>query len=108
MVCTIRISLCKVRMCRTASNDVSSTSLALGADHAATLCDTPKGFSKIATATDEWNLVLGLVDVVCLIGDRQHLTLIDAIHADLLQNLSLHEVADARLCHHWDGDCAHD
>ena len=49
-----------------------------------------------------------LVDVVLLVGRGQHLGLVDVVDAQRLQDLRLHEVADAALGHHRDGHRLHD
>ena len=45
-----------------------------------------------------------LVDVVGLVGRRQHLGLVDVVDAERLEDLRLDEVADAGLGHDRDGD----
>ena len=45
-----------------------------------------------------------LVDVVRLVGRREHLALVDVVDAERLEHLGLGEVADAALGHHRDGD----
>jgi hypothetical protein len=42
--------------------------------------------------------------VVGVVGGRQHLRLIDVVHAEALQDLRLDEMPDARLGHHRDSD----
>ena len=49
-----------------------------------------------------------LVDVVVLVGGRQHLGLVDVVDAERLEHLRLDEVADARLGHDRDGHGVHD
>src|SRR6056300_950406 len=45
-----------------------------------------------------------LVDVVHLVGGRQHLALVDVVDPEPLENLRLDEVADPGLGHDGDGD----
>ena len=45
-----------------------------------------------------------LVDVMRLVGRREHLALVDVVDAERLEDLRLGEVADAGLGHHRDGD----
>ena len=49
-----------------------------------------------------------LVDVVLFVGGREHFALVDVIDAQRFEHPSLHEVADARLGHHRDGNRVHD
>ena len=45
-----------------------------------------------------------LVYVVLLVGRRQNLGLVDVVDLEGFEDLGLHEVTDARLRHHGDGD----
>ena len=49
-----------------------------------------------------------LVNVMRLVCRRQHFTLVDVIHTELLENLGLGEMADAALRHHRNGNGSHD
>jgi hypothetical protein len=56
----------------------------------------------------ERHLERELVDVVGVVGRRQHLALVDEVDAERLQHARLGEVADAALGHHGDRDGVHD
>ena len=49
-----------------------------------------------------------LVDVVGVVGGREHLGFVDVVDAEALQDLSLNEVADAGLGHHRNTDRGND
>mmetsp|Transcript_83567 Transcript_83567/g.215226 ORF Transcript_83567/g.215226 Transcript_83567/m.215226 type:complete len:325 (+) Transcript_83567:498-1472(+) len=84
-------------------DDVAGAGLALRADHAAALGDAPQGLAEVAAAAHEGHLELVFVHVVVLVRDREHLALVNAVDAEVLQHLRLHEVADAALGHDRDG-----
>ena len=54
---------------------------------------------RLVDAADERNRERPLVDVVAVVGGREHLGLIDVVDAERLQDLRLDEVTDARLRH---------
>lgn len=47
-----------------------------------------------------------LVDEVTFVCNRDDLALVDVVNGEMLQDLSFHEMTDARACHHGDGDRA--
>ena len=55
---------------------------------------------QIAAAAHKLHSEIVLVHEVILVGDPQFLALVDVIDPNLLQNLLLHEMADARLRHY--------
>ena len=57
---------------------------------------------RLVGAAHERHVEGELVDVVGLVGRRQHLALVDEVDAERLEDLRLDEVADARLGHHGD------
>src|SRR5439155_943254 len=81
-------------------DDVAGAGLALGPDHGRTLANPAQRLAEVAAAADEGDLEGVFVDVVLLVGRRQHLGLVDVVRSDRLEDLRLHEVADARLRHH--------
>jgi len=85
-------------------DDVARARLALGADHRGALADPPQGLAEVRGAAHERDLEGPLVDVVRLVGGRQHLRLVDVVHLERLEHLRLDEVADPRLRHHGDRD----
>mmetsp|Transcript_44521 Transcript_44521/g.111862 ORF Transcript_44521/g.111862 Transcript_44521/m.111862 type:complete len:401 (-) Transcript_44521:8-1210(-) len=85
-------------------DDVAGARLALRADHACSFSDTAESLTKVAASAHERHLELVLVHMVALVGHRQDLALVDAVDAQVLQNLGLDEVPDAALRHHRDGD----
>ena len=89
-------------------DDVAGAGLALGAHHGGALVDAPERLAEVAAAAHEGHLEGVLVDVVGLVGRRQHLGLVDVVDAQRLEDLRLDEVADARLGHDRDGHRVHD
>ena len=89
-------------------DDVAGAGLALGADHRRALADAAQRLAQVAAAADERHLERVLVDVVRLVGRRQHLGLVDVVDAERLEHLRLDEVADAGLGHDRDGHRVHD
>ena len=60
--------------------------------------------TEVGGAADERHGERPLVDVVGLVGRREHLGLVDVVDAERLQHLCLDEVTDARLGHDRDRD----
>ena len=84
--------------------DVAGTGFALGPDHRRTLADAPQRLAEIGRPAHERHGEFPLVDVVGVVGRRQHLRLVDVVDTQTLQDLGLDEVSDARFGHHRDGD----
>ena len=59
--------------------------------------DAAESLAKVAASAVHGDLEVVLVDVVHLVCGGEDLALVDEVDADSLQDLSLHEVADARL-----------
>lgn len=78
--------------------------LALGADHRRALGDPPQRLAQVAAPAHERHAEVVLVDVVDVVGRREHLGLVDVVDAQCFQDLRLDKVADARLGHDRDGD----
>ncbi len=87
---------------------VAGAGLALGADHGRAFGDAAQRLAQVARAADERRLEGVLVHVVLFVGGGQDLGFVDVVHAELLQNLRLGEVADAALGHHRNADRGHD
>ena len=85
-------------------DDVAGAGLALRADHRRALADPPQRLAEVRRAAHERHLEGPLVDVVGLVGRRQHLGLVDVVDLERLEHLRLDEVADPRLGHHRDAD----
>ncbi len=85
-------------------DDVAGAGLALGADHRGALGDPPQRLAEVGGAADERHLEVPLVDVVGLVGRREHLGLVDVVDLERLEHAGLHEVPDPRLRHHRDAD----
>ncbi len=83
-------------------DDVAGASLALGADHCRSLADPPQRLAQIGGSADEGDVERPLVDVVGLVGRRQHFRLVYVVDLQRLQNLRLGKVPDPRLGHHRD------
>ena len=62
----------------------------------------PQRLAEVPAAAHERHLVVVLVDVVLLVGRREHLGLVDEIHLEGLEDPRFGEVADAALRHHGD------
>lgn len=84
-------------------DNVAGTGLTLGSDHSSTLRDTTKSLTEILGTTNEGDLEVVLVDVVCLVSRGENLGLIDVIDTDSLENLGLDKVANSNLGHAWHG-----
>ena len=85
-------------------HDVAGAGLALGADHRRALGDPTERLAEVARAAHERHRERPLVDVVLLVGGREHLGLVDVVDAERLEDLRLDEVPDAGLRHHRDRD----
>src|SRR5699024_6404163 len=84
--------------------DIAGAGLTLGANHCGTFGDTTKRLTQVGSTTDERYVELPFVDVVGVVRWAEHLRFIDEIHAESFQYLRFNEVADARFCHHWNGN----
>ncbi len=76
----------------------------LAADHRGAFADPAQRLTQVARAADERHRELVLVDMVRLVGGREHFGLVDAVYAQRLQDIRLDEVPDAALGHDRDGD----
>ena len=85
-------------------DDVAGAGLALRADHGRALADAAQRLAEVGGAAHERHGEGPLVDVVGLVGRRQHLGLVDVVDAERLEHLGLDEVADAGLGHDRDRD----
>ena len=88
--------------------DVAGAGLALGADHRRALVDAAERLTEVGGAADEGDGEVPLVDVVHVVGGREHLGLVDVVDVERLQHLRLDEVADAGLRHDRDRDLGDD
>jgi hypothetical protein len=80
-------------------DDVSGAGFALAADEARTFADAAQRFAEVRRTAHERHGELPLVDVVRLVGRRQHFGLVDVVDTERLQHLRLGEVPDAALGH---------
>eukprot|EP00755_Sulcionema_specki_P011392 Sspe_Gene.48952::Locus_25915_Transcript_2_2_Confidence_0.750_Length_1135::g.48952::m.48952 len=87
---------------------VTGTGLTLHPDHAGPLSNAAQGLPQVARPAHEGHREAVLVDVVLLVSHRQHLTLVDVVHTQGLDDLRLGEVPDPHLGHHGDGHRRHD
>ncbi len=99
---------CTARMCRTAS-----TMLPVPASPLVRIIAAPSPMRRSASPRSRQPQTNGtlereLVDVVLLVGRREHLALVDVVDAQRLEHLRLDEVADAALGHHRDRHRGHD
>jgi hypothetical protein len=89
-------------------NDIARARFALGANHRCAFGDTPKSFTEIAGAADEWHLEAVLPDVVLFVGGSEDFALVDVVHFERFEDLRLREVADAHFGHYRDRNHVHD
>ena len=89
-------------------DDVAAAGLALAANHRRAFGDPPQRFAEIARTAHERHLELVLVDVVLVVGRRQHFGFVDEVDAERLQRLRLGQVTDAHLGHDRDRHRVHD
>ena len=66
-------------------DDVAGAGLALRADHRRALGDPPERLAEVGGAADERHGEGPLVDVVRLVGRREHLALVDVVDAERLR-----------------------
>ena len=85
-------------------HDVARARLALGADHRGAFGNAAQGLPEVARSADEGDGEDGLVDVVGVVGWRQHFGFVDVVDVDGLEDLCLGEVSDAAFRHDGDGD----
>ena len=81
-------------------NEVSSTCLTLGSNHRCSFVNSSNGLSKFSCSTNEWNVVVLLVDVEEWIRWCQHLRFINHIDAHRFENSGFSFVSNTCLCHH--------
>ena len=81
---------------------VAGARFTLGADHRGALVDASQRLTEVGRAAHERHVEGPLVDVVGVVGGREHLRFVDVVDAERLQHLRFDEVPDARLRH--DGD----
>ena len=83
-------------------NHITRARLALGTNHRGTLGNTAQGLTQVLGTTYKRHVKLRLVDMIDVISRTQHLTLVDIVNLDGLQNLGLGNMTDAALRHHRD------
>merc|ERR1711871_403254 len=84
-------------------HNIARPGLTLCTDHRSTFRDTTQGLSEIPAPEHERDSERVLVDVVDFVRGREHLTLVDVVHIECLQDLSFDEVTDTSLGHDRDG-----
>ena len=92
------------RRCRTASTMLPLPASPLVRIMAAPSPIAAQRLAEVARTAHEGRAEAVLVDVMRLVGGRQHLALVDEVHAERVEHLRLDEVADAHLRHHRDRD----
>ena len=81
---------------------ITCARLTLGANHRSTLSNTAQSLAQVLSTTHEGHVELCLVDMVDIVGGREHFAFVNIVDLDGLQYLSLGDVADAAFCHHGD------
>jgi len=89
-------------------DDIPAARFTLAANHRRAFGDAPERFTEIARAAHERHVVLVLVDVILIVGRREHFGLIDEVDAERLKRLRLGQVTDANFRHDRDGHGIHD
>ena len=72
-------------------------------NHSRALGDSPQRLTQVPRTAHKRRLESVLLDVVRRVRGREHLALVDIVDTNLLQDLALDKVSDARLGH--DGNC---
>jgi hypothetical protein len=81
-------------------DDVPGAGLALRADHGRALADAAQRLAEVGGAAHEGHREPPFVDVVGVVGWRQHFGFIDVVDAERLENLGLDEVSDPGFSHY--------
>ena len=89
-------------------DDVARPGFAFRADHRRALADAAQRLAEVRRPAHERHHEVPLVHVERLVGRRQDFAFVDVVDAERLQDLCLHEVADAHLRHDRDRDRRHD
>ena len=89
-------------------HDVPAAGFALAANHRRAFGDSAQRLAEIARTAYEGRRERVLVDVILVVGRRQHFGFVDVVDAELLQDLCLGEMADAHLGHHRNRHRVHD
>jgi hypothetical protein len=66
--------------------------------------DAPQRLAEIPATADEGRFKTPFIDLKFVVGGREHLALVDAIHLHRLEHLRLDKMADAHFCHHRNTD----
>src|SRR5258708_32696019 len=85
-------------------DDITRTRLALGTQHSRALAHAPQRLAQIARAANKRHSEAVLVDMISLVGRRQHFGFIDAVNTKGLQNLGLDQSSDPALGPDRNGD----
>ena len=83
-------------------HNVARTRLALCAYHGSTLAYAAERFAKIFSAAYERHFKLSLVDMVNVVGGREHLRFVDVVDLDSFEYLRLSEMTYTALRHYGD------
>ena len=86
-------------------NDITGTRFAFCSYHRSALTDPSQRFAEISRTADERDFELSLVDMIYVIGRREHFGFIYVVYLDGLEYLSLYKVPDTAFCHYGDADC---
>ncbi|BBG31019.1 GTP cyclohydrolase II [Zymobacter palmae] len=87
---------------------VTGTRFPFGADHSGAFGNAAQCFAQVARTADERRGEFMLVDMVDLIGHRQHFTFVDEVDAQCLQYLRFSKVANTRFRHDGQRSNRHD
>ena len=89
-------------------DDVAAAGFALAANHRRAFRDAAQRFAQVLRAADERHRKLVLIDLILVVGGRQHFRFVDIVDAERFQALRFREVADAGLGHHRNRHGVHD
>ena len=89
-------------------DDVAGPGLAFGPDHGGPLVDAPERLAQVPAPAHKGRREAVLVHMEGLVGRGEDLGLVNVVDAELLEDLALDEMADARFGHDGDGDGVHD
>ena len=80
-------------------DDVAGSGLSLGANHGRAFRDAAQSFAQIPGPAHKGGLERVLIDMVFVVGGREHFALVDEVDAQGFEDLCFGEVPDAHFGH---------